>query len=100
MDEILNTFGDLKDPRGRIPARDLPEMLVVALWAILAEADSWLGIELWAQSKLDWLRHRIELKTWALGGAMLAVLYGAGHNLLLGRPLRKLRRASRWQCLE
>jgi predicted transposase YbfD/YdcC len=64
MTELLSieeAFGDLKDPRSRTPAHDLTEMLVVALCAILSGADSWIGIELWGQAKLEWLRRHIPL---------------------------------------
>jgi len=64
-DDILSieeTFGDLKDPRSRTPAHDLTEMLMVALCAILSGADSWMGIELWGQAKLEWLRRHIPLQ--------------------------------------
>lgn len=37
-------------------------MLMVALCAILSGADSWIGIELWGQAKLDWLRRYIPLQ--------------------------------------
>jgi predicted transposase YbfD/YdcC len=59
---IEEAFGDLKDPRSRTPAHDLTEMLMVALCAILSAADSWIGIELWGQAKLDWLRRYIPLE--------------------------------------
>ena len=36
-------------------------MLVVALCAILAGADSWSAIEMWGQAKLDWLRDHVQL---------------------------------------
>jgi hypothetical protein len=59
---IEEAFGDLKDPRSRTPAHDLMEMLMVALCAILSGADSWIGIELWGQTKLDGLRRYIPLE--------------------------------------
>ncbi|HYS62338.1 MAG TPA: ISAs1 family transposase [Paraburkholderia sp.] len=64
-DDVLNieeAFGDLKDPRSRTPAHDLTQMLVIALCAILSGADSWIGIELWGNAKLDWLRRHIPLE--------------------------------------
>ncbi|WP_258187900.1 ISAs1 family transposase [Trinickia symbiotica] len=65
MDELLSieeAFGDLKDPRSRTPEHGLTEMLVVALCAILAGADSWSAIELWGQEKLQWLRRHVQLQ--------------------------------------
>jgi len=64
-DDVLNieeAFGDLKDPHSRTPAHDLTQMLVIALCAILSGADSWIGIELWGNAKLDWLRRHIPLE--------------------------------------
>ncbi len=45
-----------------MPAHDLKEMPVVALRVILAGAESWLRIELWAHAKLEWLRPHTPLK--------------------------------------
>ncbi|WP_191631796.1 transposase family protein [Pandoraea sputorum] len=53
---IEDAVGDLSDPRSRTPVHGLTEMLLVALCAVLAGADSGSGIELWGQAKLDWLR--------------------------------------------
>ncbi|CAG4885707.1 ISAs1 family transposase ISAzo3 [Paraburkholderia saeva] len=41
---------------------DLTEMLVVALAAILSGADSWVGIALWGQGQLEWLRRYLPLR--------------------------------------
>jgi hypothetical protein len=63
-DEVLSikeAFGDLRDQRSRTPEHDLTEILMVALCAILAGAESWTGIELWAKAKLAWLRQRLPL---------------------------------------
>ncbi|VVE85953.1 ISAs1 family transposase [Pandoraea sputorum] len=59
---IEDAFGDLSDPRSRTPVHALTEMLLVALCAMLAGSDSWSGIELWGQAKLDWLRRHVPLK--------------------------------------
>ena len=58
---LQDAFGDLKDPRVRTPEHDLTEMLVVALAAILSGADSWVGIALWGQGQLEWLRRYLPL---------------------------------------
>jgi len=58
---VGQAFGDLRDPRSRKPAHGLTDMLVVALCAILSGADSWLGIQLWGETKLDWLRRAMPL---------------------------------------
>jgi predicted transposase YbfD/YdcC len=58
---IQEAFGDLKDPRSRTPTHKLEEMLVVALCAILCGAETWVGIQIWAQGKLEWLRRFVPL---------------------------------------
>ena len=59
---LQDAFGDLKDPRVRTPEHDLTEMLVVALAAILSGADGWVGIALWGQGQLEWLRRYLPLR--------------------------------------
>ncbi|WP_240975352.1 ISAs1 family transposase [Paraburkholderia aromaticivorans] len=58
---LQDAFGELEDPRVRTPEHDLTEMLVVALAAILSGADSWVGIALWGQGELEWLRRYLPL---------------------------------------
>ena len=53
---IEEAFGGLTDPRGRPSPHDLREILFVSLCAILSGADSWVAIQIWGESKLDWLR--------------------------------------------
>ncbi|RDK00157.1 hypothetical protein DLM46_24495 [Paraburkholderia lacunae] len=50
---IGEAFGDLRDPRSRMPAHDLTEMLVVALRAILSSANSWVEIQTCGEAKLE-----------------------------------------------
>ena len=59
---LQDAFGELKDPRVRTPEHDLTEMLVVALAAILSGADGWVGIALWGQGQLEWLRRYLPLR--------------------------------------
>ena len=58
---IQEAFGDLKDPRSRTPTHNLEEMLMVALCAILCGAETWVGVQIWAQGKLEWLRRFVPL---------------------------------------
>lgn len=58
---IQEAFGDLEDPRSRTPTHNLQEMLVVALCAILCGAETWVGIQVWAQDRLEWLRRFVPL---------------------------------------
>ena len=59
---IANYFGKLKDPRrahGRL--HHLQDILVIALCAVIANAQDWEQIETFGRSRLDWLRGFLEL---------------------------------------
>jgi predicted transposase YbfD/YdcC len=59
---IVEHFADLKDPRrehGKL--HRLPDILTIALCAVLAGADSWPEIELFGHAKLDWFRRFLPL---------------------------------------
>lgn len=58
MLSIEEAFGD---PRSRVPAHDLMEMLVVALCTVVSEVNSWVAIQTWAEAKLHWLRRYLPL---------------------------------------
>ena len=58
---IEEAFGDLKDPRSHTPTHNLQEMLVVALCAILCGAETWVGIQVRAQDRHEWLRRFVPL---------------------------------------
>jgi len=52
----------IQDPRQAAKVEhDLVELLVVAVNAVLAGADTFVEIELWAREKLDWLRGYLRL---------------------------------------
>jgi predicted transposase YbfD/YdcC len=53
---VLQVFAELPDPRSRICAYPLDELLLVALSAITSGAEDWVNVVEWAQLKLDWLR--------------------------------------------
>ena len=59
---LADVFVGIADPRqaGKV-AHDLVETLVVAVNAVLAGADSFVEIELWAREKLEWLRGYLRL---------------------------------------
>ncbi|BAX60971.1 ISAs1 family transposase [Burkholderia stabilis] len=59
---IEEAFGGLTDPRSRPSPHDLREILLVSLCAILSGADSWVAIQIWGESKLDWLRRYVPLE--------------------------------------
>ncbi|MGU7780707.1 ISAs1 family transposase [Burkholderia sp. PU8-34] len=62
MLSIEEAFGGLTDPRSRPSPHDLQEILFVSLCAILSGADSWVAIQIWGESKLDWLRRYVPLE--------------------------------------
>lgn len=53
---FLQAFEELEDPRSRLCAHRLDELLLVALCAITSGADSWVSVVDWGGTKLDWLR--------------------------------------------
>lgn len=59
---IEEAFGGMTDPRSRPSPHDLREVLFVSLCAILSGADSWVAIQIWGESKLDWLRRYVPLE--------------------------------------
>lgn len=60
---LCDVFVGLSDPRQAGKVRhNLVELLVVAVSAVLAGADTFIEIELWATEKLDWLRQFLKLE--------------------------------------
>ena len=59
---LVQHFGAVEDPRcgGKIEHR-LTDILVIAVCAVIACAESWDDIALYGRSKLDWLRTFLEL---------------------------------------
>ena len=54
---LLRIFGDVEDPRmERTKLHLLPDILAITLCAVICGADTWMEIELFGQSKLEWLR--------------------------------------------
>lgn len=55
-------FGEIEDPRvERTRAHHLVDIIVIALFAVISGADSWIGIETYGQSKEEWLRQFLGL---------------------------------------
>ncbi|ANV85362.1 transposase [Picosynechococcus sp. PCC 7003] len=55
-------FGEIEDPRvERTRAHYLVDIIVIALFATISGADSWVGIETYGNSKEEWLRQFLEL---------------------------------------
>lgn len=62
MKGLLKSFADFPDPRrqGRIQHRFI-DMLIIAVCAVIAGADSWTDIASYGRSKEDWLRTFLRL---------------------------------------
>jgi len=59
---LLRVFDDLDDPRvERAKLHRLTDLLAITLLAVICGADEWTEIELFDQSKLDWLRTFLKL---------------------------------------
>lgn len=59
---LLRIFDELEDPRvERNKLHCLADILAIALLAVICGADEWTEIELFGQSKLDWLRTFLRL---------------------------------------
>src|SRR3954469_3816870 len=62
VENLVQHFGAVADPRcgGKIEHR-LTDILVIAVCAVIACAESWDDVALYGRSKLDWLRTFLEL---------------------------------------
>jgi len=59
---LLRVFDELEDPRvERNKLHRLTDILAITLLAVICGADEWTEIELFGQSKLDWLRTFLQL---------------------------------------
>jgi predicted transposase YbfD/YdcC len=55
-------FGQIEDPRmQRTRAHQLVDILVISLFAVIAGADSWVGVEAYGQAKEEWLKQFLSL---------------------------------------
>ncbi len=62
LDDLKRCFADLDDPRvvGRCDHR-LLDVVTIALLAVLSGAEDWPDIELFGETRQDWLRTFLEL---------------------------------------
>ena len=61
---IMDYFGTLEDPRiDRCKRRQLLDIIAIAICAVICGADSWVYIELFGKSKLEWFQTFLELPT-------------------------------------
>lgn len=60
---LMDVFVSITDPRQRGKVKhNLVELLVVAVVAVLAGADTFVEIEMWAEEKLEWFRKYLRLE--------------------------------------
>jgi len=59
---IVKHFGKIRDPRiDRTKRHKLLDILIIAICAVICGADSWVDIELFGKSKIEWLRTFMKL---------------------------------------
>ena len=59
---IMDYFGTLEDPRiDRCKRHQLLDIIAIAICAVICGADSWVHIELFGKSKLEWFQTFLEL---------------------------------------
>ena len=59
---VLDHFADLDDPRvERTRRHKLVDIIAIAICAIICGADSWVHVELFGRSKLEWFQTFLEL---------------------------------------
>jgi predicted transposase YbfD/YdcC len=59
---IAKHFGNLRDPRiERTKRHKLLDILIIAICGVICGADSWVDIELYGKSKLEWLKTFLKL---------------------------------------
>lgn len=59
---LAEAFADLPDPRvvGR-SKHDVVDMLVITVCALVCGVDDFVGVQLWAEERIDWLRQYVKL---------------------------------------
>lgn len=59
---IVKHFGKIRDPRiDRTKRHKLLDILIIAICAVICGADSWVDIEMFGKSKLEWLKTFLKL---------------------------------------
>lgn len=74
---LAEAFAEIPDPRvvGR-SKHDLVEMLVVAVCGVLCGIDDFVGIEAWADERIDWLRGFLKLENGVPSHDTLSRIFG------------------------
>ena len=59
---IMECFGGLEDPRiDRCKRHRLPDIITIAICAVICGADSWVHVEMFGKSKEEWFRTFLDL---------------------------------------
>ena len=59
---IADHFAQMEDPRvERTKQHKLIDIITIAICAVICEADTWVEIEIYGQSKYEWLKQFLEL---------------------------------------
>ena len=59
---IAKHFGKIRDPRiDRTKRHKLMDILIIAICGVICGADSWVEIEMYGKSKLEWLKTFLRL---------------------------------------
>lgn len=62
LKEMRETMSDISDPRHESYVRHkLADIIMITFFAVLAGADEWLEIEVFAKKKKEWLKKFLEL---------------------------------------
>ena len=62
LGSLKKCFGKVKDPRiDRTKRHKLTDILIIALVAVICGADSWVDVEMFGNSKIEWLKTFLEL---------------------------------------
>ena len=62
LESIEEHFGKVTDPRvDRTKEHKLIDIIAIAIYAVICGAENWVDIELYGNSKLEWLKSFLEL---------------------------------------
>lgn len=78
LEKFIESFSDMPDPRvvGRTD-HSLLDILVLTVCAVLCGADDWEAVEVFGETRLDWLRQYIPLKNGVPSHDTIGRVFGA-----------------------
>ena len=87
---LVEVFADLPDPRVRGRSKhDLVEMLVVSVCALVCGVDDFVGIQWWAEERIDWLRRYVKLENGIPSHDTYGRLFGLLDKTALEKSFRR-----------